>query len=169
MRKFIMTGAACMVLLTTLLAGCGSKAEQTVPSETEQVQQTQAVEETTVATEAVQETVPPDCVVVSTPYGNLQYQDQWLEFMAVDQVRNGDDLVVTFSALVNDVKYPLFELTIGAGDGNAAGQITDANGVRRDVYVHMMEIVDTAALTDSEQNRIFAMQEDINYVIENLK
>ena len=169
MRKSIMAGAACMVLLTTLLAGCGSKAEQTVPSETEQVQQTQAVEETTVATEAVQETVPPDCVVVSTPYGNLQYQDQWLEFMAVDQVRNGDDLVVTFSALVNDVKYPLFELTIGAGDGDAAGQITDANGVRRDVYVHMMEIVNTSALTDSEQNRIFAMQEDINYVIENLK
>lgn len=170
MRRRVLVCAVSILMLAAVLTGCGSKPEQ-VESTAVTEAQTQATEaeETTIATEAVQETVPPDCVVVSTPYGNLQYQDQWMEFMSVDQVRNGDDLVVTFSALINDVKYPLFELTIGAGDGNAAGQITDANGVRRDVYVHMMEIVDTAALTDSEQNRIFAMQEDINYVIENLK
>lgn len=170
MKKRIITGSISILMIAAILAGCGSKTEEKEPVETTQaqLQQTEAAE-TTQATEAVQETVPLDCVVVSTPYGNLQYQDQWMEFMSVDQVNEGSNLVITFSAAVKDVKYPLFELTIGSCDGDPVAQITDANGVSRDVYVRMMEITTSSALTDAEQNRIFAMQEDINYVIDHLK
>lgn len=116
-----------------------------------------------------QPTVPQNCIVVSTAFGNLQYQDQWIEFMRVEQHAEGDNLRVTFYAEINSVRYGLFELLIGDEDGTPAGQITDSEGVRRNVYIHMMEIVETSALTDAEQNRLFAMQEDINYIIENMK
>lgn len=116
-----------------------------------------------------QPTVPQNCIVVSTAFGNLQYQDQWIEFMRVEQHAEGDNLRVAFSAEINNVRYGLFDLLIGDMDGTPVGKLTDAEGVQRNVYIHMMEIVETSALTESEQNRLFAMQEDINYIIENLK
>ena len=168
MRKRFLAGVASMLMVTAMFAGCSSDVEETVPPEAEQIQVTEAVE-TTAATEAVQPTVPENCVVIGTSYGNLQYQDQWAEFMQVSQMMDGENLDVTFSAQVNDIQYPLFELTIGTLDGQPAGQLTDAGGVQRNVYIRMMEIAESSALTDSEMNRIYAMQEDINYVIENLK
>ena len=168
MKTRVLAGVMSILTLGMLLAGCGGQKE--APQETQEavVTEAAALPETTAATE-VQETVPPNCVIVSTPYGNLQYQDQWHEFMYVEQVQDGENIVVTFSAKFENGQYPLFALTIGSLGEEPATYITDAAGVQRGVYVRMMEIVESDALSDAEQNRVYAMQEDINYVMENIK
>ena len=167
------------LLLVALMTGCSSgesakeaQADAAVPEQTEALAaenlETEAQEEPQAAA-VPQPTVPQNCVVVSTAYGNFQYQDQWIEFMRVEQHAEGNNLRVSFSADINNVRYALFELLIGEMDGNPIGKITDADGAQRNVYVYMMEIEPSAALTESELNRLYAMQEDINYIIDNMK
>ena len=168
MKIRVLVGVLSALALTAMLAGCGAKTQETTPETTAAVE-TEAMQTETAATEYVPETVPADCVVVKTPYGNLQYQDQWYEFMLVEQVQDGENLTVTFVANFENGQYPLFALIIGTlEDVEPAAQITDAGGVKRNVYVRMLEIEESGVLTDTEQNRVYAMQEDINYVIENI-
>ena len=166
------------LLLVAVMTGCSSggsaqeaQTDAAVPATealTAEAPATEVVEETQAPT-VPQPTVPQNCVVVSTAYGNFLYQDQWIEFMRVEQHAEGSNLRVSFSADINNVRYALFELLIGEMDGTPIGKITDADGAQRNVYVYMMEIEPSPALTDSELNRLYAMQEDINYIIENMK
>lgn len=156
----------------------GSVSQTEAPTESTEV--TEVTEEPTEAptkpaeapTEAPTEvpTEPDDGRVrVHTKYGKLYYQDQWADFMRTVQTEEGKNLVVSFVAEFDGVKYPLFHLTIGEYDGDPIGQLTDAQGVKRNVFVTMEEIGELSQLTEGEQNRLFAMQEEINFIIENLE
>lgn len=165
MIVFFLSAALCALMLV----GCGT--EDVPPSSTDQVLQTEHTEtmETTGEEEIFTEPVNPDEVRVSTEFGNLYFREQWVEFMHTEQVKNENSIVVTFEADVNGVLYPLFSVTIGEGQGDPVGQLTDSAGTKRDVYVHVEEIVESDSLTAGEQNRMYAMQEEINYIIESLK
>lgn len=108
-------------------------------------------------------------IIISTQYGDLYYPDQWTECVQIDQSTTGNTLVVSFAAQINDVQYPLFKVTIGEGDGSKIGELTDSAGTKRDVYLQLEEIQEDPNLNDGEQNRLYAMQEDVNYLIDNLK
>lgn len=108
-------------------------------------------------------------IIISTQYGDLYYPDQWTECVQIDQSTAGNALVVSFAAQINDVQYPLFKVTIGEGDGSKIGELTDSAGTKRDVYLQLEEIQEDPNLNDGEQNRLYAMQEDLNYLIDNLK
>ena len=108
-------------------------------------------------------------IIISTQYGDLYYPDQWTECVQIDQSTAGNALVVSFAAQINDVQYPLFKVTIGEGDGSKIGELTDSAGTKRDVYLQLEEIQEDPNLNDGEQNRLYAMQEDLNYMIDNLK
>lgn len=110
-----------------------------------------------------------DCVTVTTDWGNVYFQEQWNGLMLTEQTQEGDVLTVAFYTQINDVRYDLFQMMIGGGDGTQVGQLTGADGVKRDVYMRMAELADLEGLTDSEQNRLYAMREDVNFVIENLR
>jgi hypothetical protein len=70
---------------------------------------------------------------------------------------------------LNDHEYPLFTVNIGGGEGSEAGKLTDAQGKERIVYIDASEIKEEEELTANEQNRLYAMQEDINYVVDHLQ
>ena len=107
--------------------------------------------------------------VVNTPYGNLYYQEQWREFMIPEQVQAGKNLRVCFMAQINQDRYPLFEIIISEENGDAVAQITDANGKKRNVYVIVEEYLEHPELDEGNQRLLYAMQEDINFVIEYIK
>ena len=172
MRKCILAAIATVLIFALAFAGCGKtqQPEVTVPptesAPVEAVPESTAAPEVTIETEP---TIPENCVIVDTPYGDLQFQDQWAEFMRVDWNQDGNTVTAVFYTEINSVRYDLFSLIIGEGDGGQAGQITGPDGVVRNVYVRMMELGETDTLSDGEQNRLFAMQEEINYVIDNLE
>lgn len=112
---------------------------------------------------------PAYSVRVSTVYGNLYYQDQWEEFMRIEQTQEGDALTVLFLAEIKGRRIPLFSVSVGGEQGSKVGTLTDASGAVRDVYILQYSLEELSDLTESERNRLCAMQEDINYVIENLR
>jgi hypothetical protein len=110
-----------------------------------------------------------NAIAVRTKYGSLFYQDQWEECMVVTQTDDSACVTVVFEAEINEVCYPLFRIVIGEAEGDPVGYLTDAQGSQHTVFVYPDEIGEYAALTDGEQNRLYAMQEEINFLIENLK
>lgn len=166
-KKRLLFPVLCSLVLAAALNGCGNKAvqttEATVAAQTEPtVAETEAV--------ATEETfADPNIIAVKTPYGKLYYQEQWAEFMKVVQLTEGENLTVRFAAEINGMEYLLFTLDIGAGEGDLVGIITDADGVQRDVFLSVEENIEHAELSQDEQNRLYAMQEEINFVLENLE
>lgn len=162
MKKIRIAAVLISVLAAAgMFAGCDEQIYQTLtPQQTYQTEQTEQTQQTQ---------LDPNMVVVSTPYGDLYYQEQWEGYMKTEQVIEGSSVKVCFTAQVGDGNYPLFEVTIGEGEGDAVGQLTDSDGKKRNVYVSVEESIEHAELTDEQQRRLYAMQEDINFVIENLK
>ena len=118
--------------------------------------------------EAAQQQAAED-MEIETKYGTLHYPDQWREFAKIEQSEEGDVVSVSFTAVLKDHEYPLFTVNIGGGEGSEAGKLTDAQGKERIVYIDASEIKEEEELTANEQNRLYAMQEDINYVVDHLQ
>ena len=154
--KKVMATLIAVLMLSALFSGCALENEESsVPN-----------------TSGTYSAVRPEgnaYVIVETPYGELYYQDQWEEFMRVEQTQDGSVLRVAFSADINAKIYALFTLEIGGGTGTKLGQLTDANGTKRTVYATVHTIAEDSELSADELNRLYAMQEDINYVMQYLK
>ena len=137
-----------VLLFSVLLAGCGAEApDYSHYSSPEKL----------------------DVTPVQTPMGTLYYQSRWDDWMVVTQEQEEEYLQVDFSAKLEDTEYPLFHVTIGKGRGSLVGQITDAEGTVRDVYIRSEEISRLEDLPEETQSKLYAMQEEINVLIEYLK
>ena len=108
-------------------------------------------------------------IVVETAYGDLFFPKQWEEFLQVDQTDGDNTVEVTFSAKIQENVIPLFSVLVGGDTGDVAGVLTADDGTQRNVYVKIAEIPENDALSQIEQQRIYAMQEDLKYLIDNLK
>lgn len=143
--KRLTKGIATILFFSMLLTGCGGGEAE------------------------ITETQVSESIEITTDYGTLYYPDQWEEFIKTEQQTIGETIVVSFVAQIQDVEYPLFEVTIGGSEGTEVGELTDEEGAKRIVYLHVNELEEDPALTEGEQNRLYAMQEDLNYLIDNLK
>ena len=153
----------CVALLCGLLAGCGNDKVQeeqndnvfadTIPEEDDNV---------------FADTIPED-VVVHTDYGDLHYPDRWQEYVTIRQEQNGNTIAVTFETKSGEETYELFKVLIGDDSGEVVGSLTDDTGTQRNVYLHVEELPADSGLEETEQTRFYAMQEDLNYLIDNLK
>lgn len=154
-----------LILLCVLLAGCsagetGSSGKQ---QEGTAIEHTAGSVESTPTVEELEESK------IETVYGTLRYPKQWEEYVTTEQQENGDTIVVLFVATLHNTSYRLFEVTIGGTEGVAAGELTDAGGTKRTVYMQVDELEVDPELTATEQNRLYAMQEDLNFLIDHLE
>ena len=102
---------------------------------------------------------------VNTPYGDLTFQERLKDDMIVEQVEDGENHIISFKTEINGELYQLFDITIGELDGEAHGEIVDAEGNTRNIYVEMYDTSNLLGLTDDDLNKIYAMQEEINVII----
>jgi hypothetical protein len=164
----------CLLMMTALLTGCADRnPQQTVPpTESTHAPAVQTLppmeipEETTAESTAAPETEPQP-IPVETPYGTLYYQPQWEGLLLTEQTMTDDVLCVTFLTRIGEQEYQLFRISIGVPEANA-GTICDREGNRRNVQVSMEELGDLSALTDDQKNMLYALQEEINFVIDKL-
>lgn len=169
MRKYAAVLALC--LLPAMLGGCTSAED---PAGTTEAIPTQIVSTQPPATmEPTEPTVPTAPVVknavpVKTPYGTLYYQDQWQECMVVEQIEGDGFITVIFEAEINAVRYPLFKLMIGSDPEQSIATVTGDDGQQYGVSVVLDEIGIYDALSSEQQNRLYAMQEEINFILANL-
>ena len=157
MKKVLtVLGIVCLLMSCLLLVGCSK--DNAPQKETAAVSDGQPVQD-----EHAEE------IVIGTAYGDLYYPAQWEEFLQVEQSDADGSVQVAFSGKVDEALYPLFTIIIGSGDGVSAGTLTGGDGTQRSVYVQITEVTGNAALSQIELNRLYAMQEDLNYLIDHLK
>ena len=69
---------------------------------------------------------------------------------------------------VQEEPYELFKVLIGDDSSEVVGSLTDDTGTQRNVYLHVEELPADSGLEETEQTRFYAMQEDLNYLIDHL-
>lgn len=144
----------CTALLCGLLAGCSrdkTANEQSAPD-----------------TASAANSIPED-IVVHTEYGDLHYPDRWQEYVTIRQEQNGNTIVAVFETKSGEETYELFRILIGDDGSDVVGSLTDSTGTQRNVYLHVNALSEDSSLEEAEQTRFYAMQEDLNYLIDHLK
>lgn len=117
---------------------------------------------------SAQEDEQADSLVIETEYGDLYYPEQWSEYVTTSQEMTDGSLGVVFSARIGETEYPMFKVTIGDSADAEVGTLTDDSGTARTVHMSVYELGETPDLSAEEQQRVVAMQEDLNYVIDHL-
>lgn len=168
----------CSLLLCGLLiAGCGSKStpddsgSSKAPSVNTQAP-TAPVSETAqtdnaASIEKSDENGDSD-LVIRTDYGDLHYPGCWQEYADIQQKKVGESIAVTFKTEADGKMYELFKVVIGSDSGSAIGCLTDKKGIQHNVYLYVEEIAADKVTDKDELSRLYAMQEDLNYLIEHL-
>ncbi len=108
------------------------------------------------------ETQPVEEVLVETPYGVLRFPGKWRDCLMTEQ---DESLVDFYAVLPGREPVLLFTVAFGTSNGHLSGVLTAENGNQTDIaiVIHALEL--TGEWTDGEQDTIFAMQEDTNYLL----
>ncbi len=106
---------------------------------------------------------------IETPYCTIYFPTKWQEQVTVDK-QEGDVYTLQFSGTVEgkDAQH-LFDLQFGGTEGFALGTITTADGNEVTISAVFAEDTMNESWTEEEKLTIYAMQEDINYIIAKLE
>ena len=75
---------------------------------------------------------------------------------------------LTPKLLTDGLIFGLLMWIIGDDSSEVVGSLTDDTGTQRNVYLHVEELPADSGLEETEQTRFYAMQEDLNYLIDHL-
>lgn len=106
-----------------------------------------------------------EAMEIKTSYCNLYFPQKWEENLEIKNEKENGNSVVQFWAKI-DKKDPvhIFDIIFG-GEEYTVGTITDKNGKKINVNVKSYENDLDDKWTDEEKNTIYAIGEDINYLL----
>lgn len=113
-----------------------------------------------------------DYFEIKTEAGNLRYPDQWEDVSKVDVSTKDGVTSVVFRGKEKGKTFTLFTVQIGVKGDNAVGTIKDKKGKERDVFMKTSDLevlTKGKILSKAAKRRLYTMQEDINFVIDNLR
>ncbi|MCH5182948.1 MAG: hypothetical protein J1E00_02110 [Oscillospiraceae bacterium] len=166
--------ACCIVLLLAMLSGCekgnaAPSASDASPPAGESERTEPAVSEPA-APGDFSVTAVEGAIAIDTGYGRLFFPEQWTELLRTEREVGEGYVKITFSAALDGTVYPLFEIAVGDYDGGShIGSLTDGNGVARNVRMELISLRDVTDLPEDELDWLYAMQEDVNYLINGIK
>lgn len=150
MRKYLICLICLAVLLNVCLLGCDSEKEQKPAQMQPPVLQIE------------------DIGKITTPYAEFVLPEQWEQQLRGEVIEDGDIYTICFYGRVpGREEQRLFDLIFGKSSAFQLGTIT-AGGVDIGVYVESYDLVTDADWTDEERNSIYAMQDLINTILEQL-
>lgn len=110
----------------------------------------------------------PADMALDTPYGELHFPVRWAEYLATE-VDETDGYTVRFCARIGDhADQPLFAIHFGGNQGVFYGKTNSASGEGAEIRVTVSEISLDESWTDAETSLVYAMQEDLNYLLEHM-
>lgn len=143
--------------IVSLFAGCGKKTPESTAdpavNQSESTPPEEEIEDTTTLSE------------INTDFGTLYIPQKYEQLLKTEV----DNDTVKFSTEQDGKTYILFSLSIGEEAGQLAGTLTDKRGTSRDVYVTVYDFGDISELAQDKQDQLYAMQEAVNVIVENLK
>ena len=143
--------------IVSLFAGCGKKTPESTAdpavNQSESTPPEEEIEDTTTLSE------------INTDFGTLYIPQKYEQLLKTEV----DNDTVKFSTEQDGKTYILFSLSIGEEAGQLAGTLTDKRGTSRDVYVTVYDFGDISEPAQDKQDQLYALQEVVNVVVENLK
>jgi len=172
MKKFALFVLPVLVASLIFFAACGDENKSgdvttdSVSATQEDVTDISSQESdfpTEAATSEEAATVP-----VETPYGDLRFPEAMSDALDTEIEDDGEGSCrVSFFALLNERRYPLYIISIGSGEGDEVGTLTGPDGIERNVYLTVSDN-DLSDVDENEKMSVYAMQETLNDVISNL-
>ena len=106
-------------------------------------------------------------IEIDTPYAKLTYSGKWANQMRAQRAE-GEVFTLKFYGKINSKpEVYLFALSLGVADDEAAIVIDGTQG-RLGIGIAMNEMVFDDTWSEDEKNTIYAMREEVNYIIENI-
>ncbi len=172
---FIVLVIAAALVLTLFAACSGGEAESetgsvvtSAPSGNESGNETDTSDIDTLSPGGTAMYDDGKTIPVETPYGDLLFPESLSDALDYEIEDDGEGSCrVSFFALLNERRYPLYDISIGSGEGEAVGTLTGPDGTARDVYLSVHEN-DLSGVPEDERTSVYAMQETLNDVISNL-
>ena len=107
---------------------------------------------------------------IETSYGMLKFPEQWKNNLTLQRVTTDTGEEIIFRETFTKESLTLFTVCIGeTSNGSYIGSMTDLNGQKHEVYLRIDELEFKEELSTEMKSRIYAMQESVNYLIDNLK
>lgn len=163
MKKFMATAIAIFFCLS--LAACNSGSNMPSGQKTSSASNSSTLQPENTDASGEENKL----MTVETQYGTLSYPEKWKDSLITSEsVADGIDSII-FAATVNGQEYELFKILICDAEGDSVGTVTDDAGQTRSVFVDVPELTDLSDLREEEQDQLYAMQEAVNVLIENLQ
>ena len=109
-----------------------------------------------------------EAILVDTPYGTLKYETAWKADIYVEKAEQDDFALELYGKVSDKTKQPIFTIFFDSDKGVPCGILLDAEGNEIQISVSMEEPVFDKSWTESEKNKIYAMQEDVNDLLNHL-
>lgn len=150
MKKIFM---ATIMLVSIMMVACGGTGQS------EEGQEIPAGPE---------ETPTVSKVKVETPYTDLYYSGEWEDKISVEIVERDYEGEVVFYGSIDDCTEKLFVIYFGSGIGFPVGSINTPMGYGLDVTAEFVDI-EQGSMEKTTFETFCAMQEQLNYVLQELK
>lgn len=119
-------------------------------------------------TTALPKEEPTGDMALDTPYCVLRFPSRWAENL-LTEVEKADGYSVHFYGKFGSYeKQRLFTVHFGGSAGAFFGKVKDADGNMVEVRISAYELNLDESWSSEESARIYAMQEDLNYLLDNL-
>ena len=109
-----------------------------------------------------------ESMAIDTPFGVLYYPSRWLDYLSLE-INDTDGYSVAFFCKIQGHKdQHLFTIHFGGSKGVAVGTTTNVSGKTVEVRLEIIELDLDATWSDGDKSIVFAMQEDLNYLLTKL-
>lgn len=104
-------------------------------------------------------------MVIDAPCGELHYPSRWKDNLSLQMA---DDYVAFYGRVGGHSEQWLFTVHFGTGVGIEIGSVTDVGGQIVSVSVEIEDLMLDDSWSTNDASVIYAMQEDLNYLLMNL-
>lgn len=112
----------------------------------------------------VEQMLEEDGIKIKTPFVDLYYPEKWEQQIRIEQIEGDIHSVNFWGTVEGKSEVKLFEIAFGHVEGIFLGTLDE-----KEVYLIYSDIVFDESWNEEEQDEIFAMQEDVNYILGMLK
>ena len=107
--------------------------------------------------------VSPDELQIETEIGTLVFPGKWEDYLSTELI---DDYALEFHCCIPEHDPVLvFTVLLRSEDGDIISSITDADGVQHTLSVWIANPVFDESWSQAEVDTVYAMQEDMNYLL----
>lgn len=110
--------------------------------------------------------IDPEDLAIDTPYFELHFPSEWADYLSITVEETGDAYGVVFSAVIGSHSTEhLFTVWFGGDQGTELKTFKAADGQMVTIRIAVTELFLDGSWTESERSTIYAMQEDLNYLL----